>query len=63
MAGEKLSRKGSVGAGQQQAHHEPTVCPGCQKGKSRFGVNLIKCRQLVKRGDSSTIFSIDAASP
>ena len=63
VAGERLSRKGPGGAGQQLAQCEPTVSPGSQEGKLHFGVCYTQHSQPVKRGDSPAIFSVGVASP
>ena len=39
MAGEQPCRKGSGGAGRQQAQCESAVCPGSQEGKPHPGVH------------------------
>ena len=45
-AGEQPHREGPGGSGQQQAAHEPTVCPGSQEGQPSPGVHqAMNCRR------------------
>jgi len=62
MAGEQPCRKGSVGAGRQQAQYEPAVCPGSYEGKLHPGVLQTQHNQLVKRADYLAVFSVGAGS-
>ena len=62
MAGEQPCRKGSGGAGQQQAPHEPAACPGSPEGKSHPGVHQTQHNQPGKRGDGPAVSSIGASS-
>ena len=63
MGGEQPCRKGSGGAGQQQAQHESAACPGSQEGKSHPGVHPAQHNQQIRRGDYPAVFNAGAASP
>jgi len=63
VSGEQPCRKGSGGAGGQQAQEEPAVCPGSQEGKPSWGGHQPQHEEMVKRGDCPAVFRIGAASP